>query len=78
MRSSGESGPSAKSLADAARRPLPGADRGGEALVGELVHPGGSLGVLNGKADNVPVSVQVEVDIRHEVVEKRLRERYLK
>jgi len=78
MRSSDESGPSAKNLAVAARRPLTGADRGGEALVGELVHPGGSLGALNGKAADVPVSVQVEVDIRHEVVEKRLRERYLK
>ena len=54
-----------------------GLDRGGEALVGELVHPGGSLGVLNGKADDVPVNVRVEVDIRHEIVEKRLRERNL-
>ena len=78
MRTSDESGPSAKGLAGAARRPLPGADRSGRALVGELVHPGGSLGALNGKADDVPVSVQVEVDICHEVVEKRLRERYLK
>src|SRR5665647_2873219 len=44
------SGPSAMGLAAAARRPVLCADWGGEALVGELVHPGGPLGVLNGQA----------------------------
>ena len=38
-------------------------DRGRNALIGELVHPGGLLGVLDGQADDAPVGVQVKVDV---------------